>query len=200
MTAVWKRLTVVAVSILLVLVLVQCKGLKTKPGDKCSANGQIQCSDPSTALLCVGGAWQTNPCRGPHGCQGFGPGSQCDDDFGMAGEGCISGGVGGDNYACATDKLSELICTNNKWVVNSTCKGPGKCTVTGLTVNCDDDWADIGDPCKTNASDANYSCTPDKKTRVVCTANKFVVYDHCNGPKGCHIEGNVVYCDGESKK
>jgi hypothetical protein len=27
-----------------------------------------------------------------------------------------------------------------------------------------------------------------------------VQYDYCRGPKGCHIEGNIVYCDGESKK
>lgn len=199
MTRVWKRLAFAVLSVFLVLVLVQCKGLKQKAGDSCTKNNALVCTDPSTALLCVNGVLQNDPCRGPHGCQGFGAASQCDDDLGQAGETCIMGS-GGENYACSTDLNSELICQNNKWVVESTCHGPGHCKVTGLTVNCDDDFADVGDPCKSSASDANYSCTMDKKTRIVCTANKFVTYDFCKGPKGCHIEGNIVYCDGESKK
>lgn len=199
MTRVCKRLAFAVFSVFFVLVLVQCKGLKQKAGDSCTHNNQLVCSDPSNALLCVNGTLQTNPCRGPHGCQGFGSASNCDDDLGQAGEGCIMGS-GGENYSCSTDLNSELICQNNKWVVESTCHGPGHCKVTGLTVNCDDDFADVGDPCKSSASDANYSCTMDKKTRIVCTANKFVTYDYCHGPKGCHIEGNIVYCDGESKK
>ena len=199
MTRVWKRLTFAVLSILLVLVLAQCKGLKQKAGDSCTKNNQLVCVDPSNALLCINGTLQADPCRGPHGCQGFGAASQCDDDLGQAGEACVMGS-GGENYACSTDLNAELICQNNKWIVNSTCKGPGHCKVTGLTINCDDDFADLGDPCKSSASDANYSCTMDKKTRIVCTANKFVTYDYCHGPKGCHIEGNIVYCDGESKK
>jgi hypothetical protein len=186
-------------SVLFVFVLVQCKGLKQKAGDKCSNNGRYECSDASNALLCVNGSLQAMPCRGPHGCQGIGSASNCDDELGQAGETCMMDATGA-NYACASDLNSELMCQSNKWVVESTCKGPGHCKITGDTVNCDDDFADIGDPCKTNPSDANYSCTMDKKTRVVCTANKFVAFDYCHGSKGCHIEGSVVYCDGESKK
>jgi len=199
MTRVWKRLAFAVVSVLFVLVLVQCKGLKQKAGDKCVSNGRNECIDPSNALLCVNGTLFTQPCRGHNGCQGFGAASQCDDALGQAGETCIMDS-GGENIACSTDLNSELICQQNKWVVSSTCKGPAHCKVTGLTISCDDDFADVGDPCKSSASDANYSCTMDKKTRVVCTANKFVVYDWCHGPKGCHIEGNIVYCDGETKK
>ena len=199
MTRVWKRLTFAVLSILLVLVLVQCKGLKQKAGDKCTSNGRLECTDPSTALLCLNGTLVTDPCRGPKGCSGIGAQSDCDDDLGQVGEPCRVDSSGA-NYACSTDLNSELNCQNNKWAVESTCKGPNHCKVTGSTVNCDDDFADIGDPCKSSASDANYSCTMDKKTRIVCTANKFVPYDFCRGPKGCHIEGNIVYCDGESKK
>jgi hypothetical protein len=199
MTRVWKRLTFAVLSILLVLVLAQCKGLKQKAGDSCTHNNQLACTDPSNALLCVNGTLQTNPCRGPHGCQGIGSASNCDDDLGQAGEGCIMG-AGGENVACTTDLNSELVCQNNKWVVESTCMGPGHCKISGEVLHCDDDFANVGDPCKSSASDANYSCTMDKKTRIVCTANKFVQFDYCHGPRGCHIEGNIVYCDGESKK
>jgi hypothetical protein len=194
MGRVWQRLAAAVGSGLLLLVLVQCNALKQKPGDKCVSNGKFQCTDPSTALLCQGGTIVSMPCRGPNGCQGVGPGSQCDDDLGQAGEACLSGS-GGENYACGTDQKSELVCTNGKWVVNSTCKGPAGCKVTGTMVHCDDDFADVNDPCQSNASDANYSCTPDKKTIVVCQSNKFIEWEGCHGPKGCHIENNQVFCD-----
>lgn len=194
MGRVWQRLAATVGSGLVLLVLVNCNALKQKPGDKCVNNGQFQCTNASTALLCQSGTIVSMPCRGPNGCQGVGPGSQCDDDLGQAGEPCLSGS-GGDNYACAVDHKSELVCTNGKWTVESTCKGPGSCKVEGLMVHCDDDFADVNDPCKSAASDANYSCTPDKKTIVVCQSNKFVEWEGCHGPKGCHIENNQVYCD-----
>jgi hypothetical protein len=194
MARVWQRLAVAAVSAVLLLVLVQCNALKRKPGDKCVAPGTFTCSDPSTALLCQTGTLITMPCRGPNGCTGTGPGSQCDDDFGQTGEPCLTGS-NGENYACGTDQKSELVCTAGKWTLASTCKGPAACKITGLMVQCDDNFADVGDPCQSNASDANYSCTPDKKTIVVCQQNKFAEWEGCRGPKGCHIEGNNVYCD-----
>jgi hypothetical protein len=176
---------------------VQCnalKSLKQKPGDKCLSNGTFTCNDATTALLCQTGTLVSMPCRGPKGCSGQGPGSQCDDDLGTAGEPCMVGS-GGENYACTTDMKGQLVCNSGKWVINSTCKGPGACKVTGNIVHCDDDFADVGDPCQSNASDANYSCTPDKKDMVVCTNNKFVKSKECKGPKGCHIENQMVYCN-----
>lgn len=198
MARVWQRLAVAVGSGFLLLVLSQCNALKQKPGDKCVSNGHFQCTDPSSALLCAGGTLVNMPCRGPNGCQGMGPGSQCDDDLGQVGEPCLNGS-GGENYACGTDMKSQLVCQNGKWALNSTCKGPAGCKVTGTLVHCDDDFADIGDTCQSNASDANYSCTPDKKAMVVCTANKFQMWEACTGPKGCHIESNLVYCDGAKK-
>jgi hypothetical protein len=194
MGRVWQRLAAAVGSGLLLLVLVQCNALKQKPGDKCVSNGKFQCTDPTTALLCQNGTIVSMPCRGQNGCQGIGTGSQCDDDLGQAGEPCMVG-ADGENYACAVDKKSQLTCTAGKWTVLSTCKGPNACKVVGTMVNCDDDFADINDPCKSSASDANYSCTPDKKTIVVCQNNKFVEWEGCHGPKGCSIDNNLVHCD-----
>jgi len=199
MGRVWQRLAVAVGSGLLLLVLVQCNALKQKPGDKCVSNGQFKCTDPSTSMLCQNGTIVAMPCRGPHGCQGVGTASQCDDDLGQAGEACLSGS-GGENYACGTDLKSELVCTSGKWTINSTCKGPGGCKVTGTMVHCDDDFADINDPCQASPSEANYSCTPDKKAEVVCTNNKFVESEGCRGAKGCYIENNSVYCDSSMAK
>src|ERR1700722_15465540 len=142
MGRVCQRVAVAVVSGLLLLVLVQCNMLRRKAGDKCVSNGTFQCSDPSAALLCAGGTLVSMPCRGPSGCQGTGPGSQCDDDLGQAGEPCLAGSSG-ENYACGTDQKSELVCSAGKWAVNSTCKGPAGCKITGEMVHCDDDFADI---------------------------------------------------------
>ena len=188
------RLATALVAGLMLFALVNCNALKKKVGDKCATNGQFTCNDPSTALLCAGGSLVNMPCRGPNGCTGSGPASTCDDDLGQAGEPCLAGSSG-ENYACGTDMKSELACTGGKWTVASTCKGPQGCKVTGLMVHCDDDFADLNDPCVSSASDANYSCTPDKKTIVVCQQNKFVEWEGCYGPKGCHIENNNVFCD-----
>ncbi len=198
MTRIWQRLAVAAVSGLMLTGVVQCNALKQKPGDKCVSNGKFQCTNPSTALLCQSGTLVNMPCRGPNGCQGVGPGSQCDDDLGQVGEPCLSD-PSGENYACGTDMKSELVCQSGKWALASTCKGPGGCRVAGLVVHCDDDFADVGDACISSASDANYSCTPDKKAMVVCTADKFNMWEACTGPHGCHIENNLVYCDGAKK-
>ncbi len=198
MGRVLQRLAVAVGSGALLLLLVQCNALKQKPGDKCVSNGKYQCTDPSTALLCAGGTLVSMPCRGQNGCQGTGPASECDDTLGTAGEACQMGS-GQDNIACAADHKAELICTGNKWTVNSTCKGPAGCkfTTVGTNVNfkCDDDFADINDPCVSAAGNDNYSCTPDKKAMVVCTSNKFVEAEGCRGAKGCYIEGDSVYCD-----
>jgi hypothetical protein len=197
MVRVGQRILTATVSGLLLLVLVQCNALKQKPGDKCVSNGKFQCTDPSTALLCQTGTLVSMPCRGPKGCAGAGAASSCDDDLGQVGDACMTDSTGA-NYACATDLKSQLVCTAGKWTTNSTCKGPNACKVTGNMVHCDDNFADIGDPCQSAASDANYSCTPDKKSEVVCTANKFVESEGCHGPKGCHIENNEVYCDSSN--
>jgi hypothetical protein len=199
MGRVLQRLAVAVGSGVLLVVLVQCNALKQKPGDKCVNNGAVKCTDGSNALLCQGGTISAITCRGPKGCSGAGASGECDDDLAQAGEGCIMGS-GGQNYSCGTDLKSELVCTAGKWTVNSTCKGPGGCKVTGTMVHCDDDFADINDPCQSSPSEANYSCTPDKKTEVVCTNNKFVESEGCHGQKGCYIENNSVYCDTSMAK
>lgn len=199
MGRVLQRLAVAVGAGFLLLVLVQCNALKQKPGDKCVSNGQFKCTDPGNGLLCQNGTIVALPCRGPTGCTGMGTASQCNDDLGQAGEACIMES-GGANYACGTDLKSELICTAGKWTVNSTCKGPGGCKVTGTMVHCDDNFADINDPCLSSPGNDNYSCTPDKKAEVVCTGNKFVEAEGCRGQQGCYIKADEVYCDTSMAK
>ena len=193
MARVWQRLGATVFFGVLLVGLWECKG-KQKAGDPCTHNNMYLCQDPNSAIICLNGKLADLPCRGPKGCQGTGTNSECDDDVAAAGDPCVMASNGA-NYACGSDQKSELVCQQNKFTVASTCKGPKGCKIQLNNVECDDDFADIGDPCVQPASDSNYSCTPDKKTMVVCQASKFGVFEQCKGPKGCHIETNTVYCD-----
>jgi hypothetical protein len=179
----------------LVLVLVQCKGLKPSPGAPCVTNGKFQCSDPSSALLCQSGKYVSMPCRGPAGCTGFGASSRCDDDLALEGDACLQ--TLNDNYACSVDHTKEFICKTGKFTAIRTCKGPKKCTVSGDMINCDDSMADVGDVCVVDPGDANFGCSPNKLTEVVCDgpSSKFQAAQSCRGQKGCTIENEMVHCD-----
>ena len=195
MARVWQRLAVATLSVSLVVVLAQCKGMKPSPGGPCVSNGKYQCSDPSNALLCQNGKLVTMPCRGPMGCTGLGTASSCDDNLAQEGDACQQ--TLNENYSCSTDHVKELICKDGKFAVARTCKGPKKCAVTGDLINCDDSMADVGDVCVAEQGDANYGCSTDKKTEVVCEAGsgKFQLSNTCRGQKGCWIENDTVHCD-----
>jgi hypothetical protein len=194
MARVWQRLGAVVFFGFVLLCLSNCKG-KQKAGDKCTHNNMYICDDATNGLLCQDGTVVAVACRGPGGCKGTGAQSECDDDIGKENENCIMATGGGTNRACTVDKKGMLECVSGKWKLVSGCKGPKACSVTGTTLHCDDDFADIGDPCVTEANDANYSCTPDKQSEVVCQNNKFVVWRPCKGPTGCSIQNSKVNCD-----
>jgi hypothetical protein len=201
MARLWQRIGGTVFFGLLVVGLWQCKGTKMKVGDKCTHNNAYVCDDATSGLICVNGTIAKLNCRGPKGCTGSGvDNSECDDTIGNPGEACEMPPAGHENLACTPDKKNELECDSGKWKLASGCKGPKGCSWTGtateLTLHCDDDFADIGDPCRTEANDANYSCTPDKKTLVNCLNNKFVAWETCRGPKGCMLTpDNKLHCD-----
>jgi hypothetical protein len=196
----WRRLAAAVLSFSLLVALAQCN-LKQQPGGKCTSNGRFICQDPASALLCQSGTLVALPCRGPKGCQGAGMASQCDDDLSQEGDACVQ--TLNENYSCSTDHKKELVCKDGKFVVISTCKGPKACVVNGTTIDCDDSFGDVGDLCQVGAGDANYACSTDKKSETVCKpmggadmkAGKFEESSGCRGIKGCHVEGETVYCD-----
>jgi hypothetical protein len=193
MARVWQRFAAALFCVVVVAALGDCKRLA--PGGSCTSNGKIQCADAVSGLLCQKNVIVALPCRGPHGCQGQGATSTCDDDLAIEGDACQQ--TLNENYSCSTDHSKELVCKDGKFQMASTCRGPKKCSVTGSTINCDDSLADIGDPCLVEAGDKNFGCSTDKKTEVQCDAatSKFVASNGCRGPKGCWIEGDLVHCD-----
>lgn len=184
------RLAGLALCACLVVGLAQCK---QKPGDKCSTPGKYTCVDTASALLCSSGTVVTLPCRGPHGCQGKGAASQCDDDLALEGDICQT--TLNEDWSCSTDHKRELLCKDGKFQVARACKGPKSCQIQGNEIDCDDSMADVGDVCIEEPGDANYGCSLDKQTEVVCKSGKFQASNSCRGLKGCSIDGNTVSCD-----
>jgi len=75
------------------------------------------------------------------------------------------------------------------------CAGPKGCTGGLLAGTCDDDLANAGDACVEQASGANYACAKDRKSELICTANKFVSDRPCKGPQSCEVKPTGIVCD-----
>ena len=105
---------------------------------------------------------------------------QCDNSLALAGDGCDTPG----DVACAVDHKSALECQNGKFAVVETCKGARACEVQGNKISCDNDVADIGDPCRI---EADYACTSDKLMALKCVTKKFQSLNTCRGKDGCRV-------------
>ena len=155
-------------------------GCKPKVGDKCSGAGLPTCSDPGTALTCSNGIVTAMQCRGPKACTSNGTQVQCDNSLALAGDGCDTAG----DVACGVDHKSALECQGGKFAVAETCKGARACEVQGDKISCDNDVADLDDPCRI---EADYACTSDKLVALKCVAKKFQSLNTCRGKDGCRV-------------
>ena len=186
-------------ALIAVVVLVACKR-KPAPGGDCAKQRDV-CLDASTALACVGGAWASMPCRGSRGCFAAVDGTNAC-DHSVAQEGEICPGSTEDEAGCSMNKRAFLRCRGGKFVVVSTCKGERACSTTStpsargetrsVTTTCDNDLADVGDPCDTPD---NPACTPDRKSYVECDGAAFRFQSACRGAGGCASDGKTVSCD-----
>jgi len=150
---------------------------KPKVGGKCTA-GKIECIDAKSGLFCgKDGTYAAMSCGGAQGCNA--KGGSCDQSIAAAGDGCSASG-----FACATDMKNALSCTDGKFVLAETCKGPNACKVATGDIFCDNDIADVGDPCR---DDGDYACTGDKLAALQCKGKKMMTVNSCRGPKSCSI-------------
>jgi hypothetical protein len=157
-----------------------CKG-KPKAGDPCTATQGV-CDDPKSMLACIKGVFTAMPCHGADGCTLKGNVSDCDNSISAAGDACDEAG----DYACSTDMKTALTCKENKFVVEQTCKGTGACTLKKDGLYCDNDIADLGDPCH---SVGDYACTSDAKLALRCGDNHTMApLNTCKGAKGCRVK------------
>jgi hypothetical protein len=174
-----RRYGLVALFIAASFVMLSACG-KPKAGAKC-VSGQSACVDAKSGLFCSSdGTFKAMTCGGPSGCQQQGAKVSCDNDVATAGDGCDTPNDG----ACTADHKVLLLCKNQVFGPIDTCKGPGGCKLAGDMINCDNDIADIGDPC---SNDGNFACTSDHGMALRCQTGKYAAIQSCSGPKSCNI-------------
>ncbi len=143
-------------------------------------------TDKKSELRCDGAKFVTvGACTGPDGCtvspSNDGYVLSCDDHVAAANAPCLEDG----RFACTPDGKTMLRCTRGHFVLASTCKGPGACKVTKnaasatITVACDGNISDVGDPCEPDHT----ACAPDEKTLLGCKDGAFAAKKRC--PNGC---------------
>lgn len=158
---------------------VTCDNKFAQAGDGCNKEtsdlactsdkkGELRCKDNKLVLA--------SGCRGAKGCYWESTTLHCDTDIADMADPCEDDG----DLACSVDGKSLLRCAKDKYVLENTCKGPKSCKVEGTKVHCDDDMADVGDPC---ATEGDLACSMDKKQLLSCHDHKFKVDQTCK--RGC---------------
>jgi hypothetical protein len=169
---------------------VACDNRVASEGDGCRDDDLACTGDKARELSCKDHKFVvTSTCRGPNVCAFKGTTLYCDSDLAESGDPCEYDG----NLSCSVDKKSELRCKGGEFIVENSCKGPKGCSITEATLHCDDNLADLNDPCK---KEGDLACSMDKKSLYVCTGSRFRQKDLC--PKrGCTYaeRGNEVNFD-----
>ncbi len=162
--------------------------------DVCNLAGDFVCTADKRAMLeCAKNRWGSmHTCLGERGCVMEQKRVTCDNSIATLGDACRDA----DDYACAPDKKSAVVCRDSKFVLASPCKGPKGCRVSGdraagFKIECDDSIATVGDPCE---REGHYACAPDEKSIVRCKDKKFVQDDKCRAKEKCQVRGEQVGC------
>ena len=164
---------------------------KPKAGDKCKTEEEVKCTDKANALVCTDGKWEALACRGLNGCMSMmgSPGTCTNDGFNV-GEPCHEEG----NPECSADKKAMLKCEGKHWKKTADCNGQHGCVSNAKGATCDQGSQEAGSACDADQEDS-YSCSPDKKTELVCKGGKMVLASNCRGMHGCRQKGDEIDCD-----
>jgi hypothetical protein len=171
-----------------------CDQTVAEDKDVCNLPNDYVCSSDKKGMLeCSKNHWSfVQSCIGERGCVMEAKKVTCDNSIANLGDACREE----DDYACSPQKDNALVCRSGKFVIASNCKGKNHCRVTGdkgagFKVECDDSVAAIGDPCD---KEGHFSCSPDEKQIVKCTAKKFAGDDKCRRNEKCAVKGELVGC------
>lgn len=174
---------------------VSCDITKNRAGDRCSTGdeGAATCAGQRQMLVCHGGQYRLEACRGPDGCQVSGRRAQCDTSVALPGDACKDA----DSKACSVDGKQLLTCVGGKMKLTNFCRGQDGCRSTGGQLSCDMSVAGVGDPCTKKMAD-QVACSSDKKSIVKCRGGKFVIDEKCKHGKRCSTEDGSIACQRKS--
>lgn len=164
-----------------------------QPNDACSKDdeGAAVCLEKNKAkLVCRGGSFREEPCRGPKGCSTVGGRAQCDTSLAAAGDPCQEVG----QRACNMAGTKLLSCKDGKMVPELACRGAGGCQSLRGKLDCDFTVAKIGDECPLKM-EGKPACSDDRTQLVVCKAGKFVGHKKCEKGETCSTEGGGLRCE-----
>jgi hypothetical protein len=156
-----------------------------RAGEDCD-NTPRSCFDKTSRLVCLNKKYVLETCKGPGGCTDDGQTLVCDSTAADVGAGCEREGA----RACSTDGKLELWCRDNKFAVESRCRG-------GCTLNATNDvkctpTGEVGDPCRPGS----IVCNGEQNAQLVCLEGKLQQKKTCNGALGCQTApSGGVRCD-----
>lgn len=163
--------------------IVTCDTTGNAVGDPCPAGleGIQSCAaDGKNRLICVGGKYTSEPCKGKEGCTLVqSVGVTCDLGPPEVGGVCKVDKL----QACTPDGKSLMVCEKGAYVVKQRCPGSNGCkSQGGGLVSCDPkgDFVD-GDLCYLLSA----ACSKDGHTSLECKDGKFTVGQQCPGEGGC---------------
>jgi hypothetical protein len=160
-----------------------CK--KAKEGDPCSGTS-FHCSGDKSAMICLNGKYVSMPCRGMMGCMSVN--NSCDQSVAQEKDACTKK----DTWTCTDDKKTLLICDGTSLYAGSSCKGPMGCQVIANKVTCNNDVADLGDPCPAKPDEKDYACSSDASMLLICKDHKMVGFNSCRGARACKVEESAA--------
>ncbi len=171
-------------SLVSVLSLGGLAGCHSNPGEACS-DTPGSCSDKASHLVCTGGKYVLETCKGPGGCNDDKT-LTCDNTKADVGDGCGHDGA----RACSADGSKELRCRGGQFAIEWSCRGGctvdannnPKCVPTGL----------VGDACRPDS----IVCDVAQKSELDCVDGKLTETRTCHGALGCVTPpGGGVRCD-----
>ncbi|MDB4937273.1 MAG: hypothetical protein JWP87_4245 [Labilithrix sp.] len=175
-----------------------CDNTLALAGESCEIEGNIACAvDKKAQLDCKNHKWVVGAtCKGAKGCEFRDEELFCDHTLADTNDACHRDG----QIACTNDRALILKCQSNVFTPVDTCKGPKSCTFQEhperdlVEFDCDDSFANEGDPCN---SEGFFACAVDKKSIHTCRSKKFSLVKTCPGPKGCTVDpdGQRLHCD-----
>jgi hypothetical protein len=178
-----------------------CDATLAIAGDGCEVEGNIACAtDKKAQLDCKNHTWVVGAtCKGAKGCEFKDEELFCDHTLADKDDPCHRDG----QIACTNDRALILKCQNNVFVAVDACRGPKSCTFEEhperdlVEFDCDDSFANDGDPCN---SEGFFACAVDKKSINTCRSKKFALVKTCPGAKGCTVDadGQHLHCDQAS--
>lgn len=167
-------------------------------GDGCETEGNIACAvDKKAQLDCKNHTWVVGAtCKGVKGCEFKDEELFCDHAIADKDDPCHRDG----QIACTNDRALIMKCQDHVFTPIDACRGPRACTFQEhperdlVEFDCDDSFANEGDPCN---SEGFFACAVDKKAIHTCRSKKFAQVKTCPGPKGCTVDadGQRLHCD-----